>query len=899
MSFFYNETKAEKPRPAAKKGNRKDIPIASLQAMGCSVCPRDKDKSLRSPKMKPSGVKRSPTIYLLGTSPTREDDEEDMHWTDKAGEVIYSKFGREWMEREVRSNYIMQCKASTERQQDDSTQATECCRRRIVADIEETKPLVIVGIGDAPLRWAVPGLPGSSSTTMVHRGAMFPVKVGAHTCWYFPLMYPNFAFKKGGRKSEYETTLEHDVARIKDFVGDCLAGLAPKPYVYGKPYDEGVEVILGSEPGDMQRLERALQKLALERDSAIDAETSGLRVHMQKDPLLLTVAVGVFEHVVAFPLDHPEGWGNEAQRKRAHALLLEFILASGRKAAHNLSMEFEWLSFFYGNEILRRTEWADTMAMCHTLDERGGTKSLEVQTLRRFGFNLKDQSHIDVRRPKWWLEYPLKDILRYNGMDTKWTDLLRRTLEPEVDAVPAYRYEYDRKVRTASTLVIMENLGLPMDRAYAESMQKDLEGEAESIEAKVRRCPEVKEYSGRYGTFQPTNPDHVLKLMRDVCKREEVSVKDRDGNHERWTTEEEALAAIPVTEVPSASLVLEHRGVLKLLSTYIRPVTTGDIVCVDGLLRSKYGSMVAETGRFNSEDPNIQNWPKRKHKKVRGIIAAPKGEWMVACDYGQIEFRVVGMASQDKNLVKYCWTGYDVHKYWAQRMLKEYGPIKDYIFEAFADALAVAKKKAKAEAHDYDEEGIILKIWRQEAKNGWVFPQLFGSSVRSCAEQLHYPLDVMEELAEEFWDEFRGVKEWQQGLLEGYARHGYVETLDGRRRRGAMTLNQIINHPIQGTALSIVCAAQNALSERAEAEENMECHPRFNGHDDLSFFMRDSRLEHNIPIIVEEMCKHRFDFINVPLLVEVSVGPRWNELEEIKVARSHELFGIPNPYLEA
>lgn len=875
MSFFYNETRSEKAaKPAApRKVNRKDIPIASLQALGCSVCPRDKDEELRSPKMAPSGSK-SPLIYLLGTSPSREDDDKDMHWCDKAGSVIYQKFGRDWMEREVRSNYITQCEG------EESVAAVECCRNRIVGDIERTRPMVIVGVGDAPLRWAVQGLPGGSSTTMVHRGSLFAVKIGNHACWYYPLMYPNFVFKKGGRKSEYEVALEHDVAWIKRFVEDQGRYLEPK--VYSKPYDEGVEIITGNEPGDMQRLERALTKLAREVRSALDIESSGLRVNMQRDPLLLSAAVGTFEHTVAFALDHPEGWGTEAQRKRAHTLFFQFLLESGRKACHNSSMEFEWLSYFYGNELLRRTEWDDTMAMCHTLDERAGTKSLEVQTLRRFGFNLKDQSRIDVRRPKWWLEYPLKEILRYNGMDTKWTDMLRRELEPEIDAESAYRGEYDRKVRTASTLVLIENLGMPMDMPYAEAMERELEDELDAIESKIKRCPEVRDFNQRYGTFQPTNPDQVLKLMRDICQRGEVSEKDREGNHERWTTGEEALAAIPAKEVPSAALILEHRGTSKMLTTYIRPVTKREIICIDGRLRSKYGQMTAETGRLNSEDPNIQNWPKRKpiQRKARGIIAAAVDELMVACDYGQIEFRVVGMASNDANLVKYCWTGYDVHKYWAERMVAEYGPIKDHIVETFGV--------------DWDEKG--LKTLRQEAKNGWVFPQLFGSSVRSCAEQLHIPLDVMEDLAAEFWDEFRGVKEWQEGLLEFYARHGYVETLDGRRRRGPMSLNQIINHPIQGTAFSIVCAGMNALSERAEAEENWECHPRFNGHDDLSFFMQKSSLEHNIPIIAEEMCKPRFDFINVPLIVEVSTGRRWNELEEVRKYWSHEMFGTPNPY---
>lgn len=880
MSFFYNEKRDESKPKAPKKVARKDIPIQSLQALGCSVCPRDKDESLRSPKMKPSGAKR-PLIYLLGTGPSSEDDDENMHWSDKAGAVIYAKFGRDWMERDVRSNYITQCAGGA----NDMVAMTECCRNRIVQDIEESKPLVIVGVGDPPLRWAVPGLPSSSATTMNHRGQLFPVRIGSHSCWFYSVMFPNFAYKKGGRKSEYEVALEHDIRWVKDFAADCAVPEGPSPKVYAKPYDAGIEIITGNEPGDMQRLERALKRIAAKARSAIDAETSGLRVYMERDPLLISVAVGTFDDTVAFAVDHPEGWGTDAQRKRVHKLLTAFLLESGEKFAHNLAMEMEWLSYFCGNEVLRLTQWGDTMAMAHTLDERKGTKSLEIQTLRHFGFNLKDQSHVDVRRPKWWLHYPLKDILRYNGMDTKWTDKLREVLAPQIAAHSAYQAEYDRKVRTAATLVLMENLGMPADLKFAEAIEEKLAREITETEAKIKRTPEVRKYEGRYGTFHPTAPDDVLKLLKDVCGRQEVSKKDRDGNHEKWTTEEEALALIPASEVPAAGLILEHRGLAKMLGTYIQPVTRKEILCVDGMVRSKYSQMVAETGRLSSDDPNIQNWPKRKayQREARGIIAAQGDDWMVACDYGQIEFRVVGMASEDKNLVKYCWTGYDVHKYWAERMVAEYPEIKDYIVSEFGV--------------DWDEKG--LKTLRQEAKNGWVFPQLFGSSVRSCSEQLHIPLGVMEALAEEFWDEFRGVKEWQQSLLESYDRKGYVETLDGRRRRGPMSLNQIINHPIQGTAFSIVCAGMNAISERAEAEGRLDRHPRFNGHDDLSFFMPDGTLEENIEVITHEMCRPRFDFINVPLIVEVSVGQRWNALEEIRKYSSEQLFNLRNPYKEA
>lgn len=868
MSFFYNATKAEgKTKPKVKPA-RGVIPIASLRQLGCSVCPKDKDETLRSPKLEPSGPETA-SVYLLGAGPSERDDEQNNHWCDKAGDAIYKAFGRAFMESEVRSNYIVQCAGEL------GAVEVECCRERIVADIERVKPVVIVGVGDEPLRWATAVKSGGS---IPHRGTLFTVKVGSHVCYYYCLLYPNYVHKKGSRKSEYELALLHDVREVKALVNDQWFARNP-PTFYSKPYDAGVEIITGHQPGDMQRLEAALKRLAAHDHSALDIETSGLRPFMQVDPALYTAAVGVFEDVVAFPLDHPDGWGSSAQRGRAWDLFINYLLTSGRKAAHNLAMEQEWLLYFLGPKVLRQTEWDDTMAMAHTIDERPGTKSLGMQTTIYFGFDLKAQSNIDASR---LLEYPIKDVLRYNGMDTKWTDALRRLLRPRIAAVDDLNAEYERKVRLAPTLVLTETKGLPVDFAYAGEMRKKLVSQIDDVEDRLQRCPEVKEYRQRYGPFSATNDDHVLRLMRDVLQRPEVRVEDARTGATSFTTGEEVLSKIPNAEVPSARMVLEHRGSSKLLSTYIEPLVSRKIVCPDGVIRCKYSSMVAVTGRLASEDPNFQNWPKRKNREIRGALYAPDGQVILACDYGQIEFRVVGMASEDKNLVKYCWTGYDVHKYWAERMVAEYGPIKDYIVETFGV--------------DWDEKG--LKTLRQEAKNGWVFPQLFGSSTRSCAEQLHLPDDIAEDLGAEFWDEFAGVKRWQEKLLQGYERNLYVETLGGRKRRGPMTKNQIINMPIQGTAADIVTEAMCALSERAEAEDNSDLQPNLNVHDDLTFLLPEGNLKPALKVIVEEMCLPRFDYINVPLVVEASVGWRWHELTELHVYKSHELFGHPNPYLK-
>lgn len=870
MSFFYNEAKVAPKKP--KVIRRGDIPIASLRKLGCSVCPRNADEgNLDSPKMRPSGSKTA-RVYLLGTSPSAEDDRQDTHWSGKAGNALYDFFSNPFMLEEVRSNYITQCRG------DQTAVEVECCRNRVTADIEDVRPLVIVGVGDPPLYWATVIKSGGA---LPHRGTLFVVRVGKHVCYYYQILYPAYIHLKFGR-SAFEQTLGNDIKKLKHLVKTGWFEANP-PKLYDAPYDVGIEAITGNEPGDLQRLERALQRLAAVPKVALDIETNGLRPFMLKDPMILTAAIGTFEDTVAFPLDHPDGWGSSVQRKRAWSLFADYLVNCGLVSAHNTSFEMEWLSKMLGPEILLRIQWDDTMAMAHTLDEREGTKGLDKQTIFHFGFDLKAQSNINVRLEKWWLQFPLTDILRYNGMDTKWTDKLRDTLQPLLSKDPAYQAEYDRKLKLAPALVLMETKGLPIDLTYAEEAGKRLTKEVSSLESRITRCREVQAYERKRGTFSASRPEDVLKLMQDLG-RDEVKVENYDGSS-RWTTEEEALSKIPSDQVPSAMLILEHRQISKLKSTYVLPITSGNIVCPDGRLRPKYTSMKAITGRLAAEDPNIQNWPARKNKEIRGILAAGYLNSLAACDYGQLEFRVVGMASEDENLVKYCWTGYDAHGYWARRMIKSYGPIVDWIIEVFPEVL-------KAD----DPDASILKTLRQEAKNGWVFPQLFGSSTRSCAERLHLPEDIAEKLGREFWDEFKGVKKWQGHVMHDYEKNNYVETLGGRRRRGAMTRNEAINHPIQGTGADIVTEAQVALTERAMLEEDWSLCPNLNVHDDLTFELETEFMQQKLDIIIPEMCKPRFDYINVPLIIEVKTGTHWHELKEIGVYKSHEIFGTTNPY---
>lgn len=858
MGFFFNEVKGAK----AKAPTRSHIPVEALQKVGCRACPRDK-RDLDSPKFAPYGDSK-PLLYLLGTAPSLQDDERGMPWKDRIGAEVYSKLRN--IRNYTRSGFITQCYDGADAK-DDSKIATECCRPRVIEDIERERPLVVAGIGDAPLKWAT-GL----DNAMAWRGELIATRIGKHNCWYYPLATPFYALGDRGSHQNVDVALRIDCQRLIDFIDSD----PPPPKIYDKPYDGGIQIITGHEPGDIKKLNEALHKL-VEEICAIDLETSGLRVHRENSQLYLA-AIGTFDHTVAFPLDHPEGWQTSGQRKQAWELLTWFLAECETKIAHNLAFELEWLAEKVGPEILEQGEWHDTMAMCHSLNERKGTKSLDVQIRKHFGFFLKDQSRVDASR---LLEYPIGEALRYNGLDAKWTHKLASRLLPQVTETKAFLLDYERKRRTARTLVRMESQGLPVDFDYVDEWDKKLTQELRQIEQDIKTTPEVRRFTKRYGrTFQPTSSDDVLVLLRDVCGLKEAVQRTETDGRFRWTTDEEALSSISKQDAPSAPLILQHRASAKLLGTYIEPIKSRRIVCPDGKVRTKYSTMEAETGRLASEDPNVQNFPKRKHVEIRGVIYA-EDDWIVACDYGQIEFRVVGMASEDENLVRYCWTGYDVHKAWAVRMVEVYPRIKDWIVDEFNV--------------DWDEKG--LKVLRQEAKNGWVFPQLFGSTTRSCAERLHLPEHIADDLGAEFWDEFQGAKKWQERILRFYDKNLYVETLGGRRRRGPLSKNQIINHPIQGTACEIVVDGMNAVNDMALHEHDLYLLPRLNVHDDLTYFMPDNdQLLERIDKVAKEMCRPRHSYINVPLLVEVSLGPRWSKLKELGVYRSNVIYNTPNPY---
>ena len=320
--------------------------------------------------------------------------------------------------------------------------------------------------------------------------------------------------------------------------------------------------------------------------------------------------------------------------------------------------------------------------------------------------------------------------------------------------------------------------------------------------------------------------------------------------------DEEALSQLK-HEV--AGLVLEMRSINKIHG-YVTPLMDGGkYVHADGLIHASYGNLVTVSGRLACEEPNQQNYPRRKHKEVRRVVGCPSGHWFVAFDYGQLEWRVGACLSGDKQMAVEIFAGEDIHGVWTDDIGGRFVPKR------------VKENRKKV---------------RDSIKMFWTFANLYGNLLEGLAWDLSQEFSInisprdLEPYFTKFWNRYPELKKYQEGLIEKYWRLGYVETATGQRRHEPMARNEIINHPFQGTAGHLVINAQERLSLAAYEEGRPQLQPIMNIHDDLSFYLPDTSVDQDIRDIARYMCQSPFGFVTVPLAVEVSIGYNWADKEE-------------------
>ena len=305
-------------------------------------------------------------------------------------------------------------------------------------------------------------------------------------------------------------------------------------------------------------------------------------------------------------------------------------------------------------------------------------------------------------------------------------------------------------------------------------------------------------------------------------------------------------------EIPA--LLIEHRGLNKLMSTYIDKLPQ-EINPKTGRVHTSYQQAVASTGRLSSTSPNLQNIPIRtpEGRRIREAFVAPGGYRILALDYSQIELRIMAHLSADESLLNAFARGLDVHRSTAA--------------EVFGEALEQVSPDQRRAA---------------KAIN---FGLIYGMSAFGLGKQLNIGRNEAQQYVDTYFERYPGVKRYMEETKQRARDQGYVETVFGRRlylpdinARNANVRQYAertaINAPMQGSAADIIKRAMIEVQAWL-VDQKPDCKMIMQVHDELVFEVADGEVD-SCQQAIAALMTGAAD-LSVKLEVDAGVGLNWNE----------------------
>ena len=435
-----------------------------------------------------------------------------------------------------------------------------------------------------------------------------------------------------------------------------------------------------------------------------------------------------------------------------------------------------------------------------------------------------------------------KEVYEYAAEDADITLQLKNKLEPELKKQGAEKLFYEIEMPLMPVLAEMEMTGVCLDTDSLAETSKQLTQRMLDIEQRIY------ELAGEH--FNIASPKQVGDILFDKLKIIDKAKKTKKG---QYVTSEEVLQQLRHKH-EIVGLILDHRGLKKLLGTYIEALPKL-INPRTGHIHTSFNQTITATGRLSSSDPNLQNIPIRGEdgKEIRKAFIPEPGCLFFSADYSQIELRVMAHLSQDPQMIEVFREGKDLHAATAANIYKK--PIEE----------VTRDERTKSKRANF---GII-----------------YGITVFGLAERLDIPRDEAKMLIDGYFDTFPQVHDYMEKSKEVARQQGYVTTLFGRRRylpdinsansvvRGFAERNAI-NAPIQGTAADIIKVAMIHIFQRFKTE-GIKSKMILQVHDELNFSVYPDEKEKVEHIVLEEM-QNAFQMA-VPLVADSGFGENWLE----------------------
>lgn len=433
-------------------------------------------------------------------------------------------------------------------------------------------------------------------------------------------------------------------------------------------------------------------------------------------------------------------------------------------------------------------------------------------------------------------------VYEYACEDADVTLRLKRVLADEVEKAGAHSLLYDIEMPLMPVLAHMERNGVCLNTDTLAETERHFTQRMQQLE------DEIFSLSGH--PFMLTSPRQVGEVLFDELKITEKAKKTKTG---QYVTSEEVLESLRQNH-PIVEKILAHRGLKKLLSTYIEALPK--LINPDtGHIHTSFNQAVTATGRLSSSNPNLQNIPVRGDdgREIRKAFVPEPGCLFFSADYSQIELRIMAHLSGDEALIEAFRQGEDIHAATAAKVFKK--PLEE-----------------------------VTRDERRKAKTA-NFGIIYGISAFGLAERMEVSRTEARQLIDSYFQTYPAVKRYMDQSIDDARQRGYIETLFGRRRylpdinsrnavvRGYAERNAI-NAPIQGTAADIIKVAMIAI-ERRFRNEQLRSKMILQVHDELNFSVVPEEREQVERIVIEEM--ERACPLKVPLRADCGWGDNWLE----------------------
>ncbi|HTA64238.1 MAG TPA: DNA polymerase I, partial [Xanthomonadaceae bacterium] len=486
----------------------------------------------------------------------------------------------------------------------------------------------------------------------------------------------------------------------------------------------------------------------------------------------------------------------------------------------------------------------DTMLESFVWNATATRHDMDSLASRYLGYETVKYSEVTGKGAKQILfsQVALDDATRYAAEDADVTLRLHRALQPKLASEPALEQVYrEIEMPLVPVLERIEANGVLVDAAELRRQSHDL---GKRMHAAQMQAHEI---AGR--PFNLDSPKQLQAILFDELKLDAM-VKTPSGQP---STNEEALEVIADAH-PLPRLILEYRGLAKLRSTYTEKLPDA-INPGTGRVHTSYHQAGAATGRLASSDPNLQNIPIRTEdgRRIRKAFIAPADRRIMACDYSQIELRIMAHLSEDAGLLRAFESGIDVHRATAAE-----------VFGATSPEAVTSDQRRAAKAIN--------------------FGLMYGMSAFGLARQLGISRGEAQDYIGLYFARYPGVRAYMDRTRAQAKDQGYVETVFGRRlylpdihsrnqglRAGAE--RAAINAPMQGTAADIIKRAMVAVDEwlRPHDERALMI---MQVHDELVFEADADFIETLRSGIVPRM--QGAAELRVPLVVDCGVGDDWD-----------------------